>query len=175
MSAIWKTIKEFEGYAVSDSGLVMNTITGKVLKPKRAGKGYQQVCLPGGSYRYIHRLVALAFIANESGLPQVNHLDGNKANNAAANLEWCSATHNMRHAYGTGLLDASACKNPRRGAQHHASRPIRMESETGHIRITFASIREASKEMGIDFSTIHGAVHGKFKQAGGWVFKFANQ
>lgn len=47
-------------------------------------------------------------------------------------------------------------------------------SDTGHIRITFASIREASQAMGIDYSTIHGAAHGKFKHAGGWCFGFAN-
>lgn len=174
MSATWRVIDGFDGYAVSDSGLVMNTRTGKALKPKSAGKGYQQVCLPGGSYRYVHRLVAQAFIANEAGLPQVNHLDGNKHNNAAANLEWCSAAQNLKHAYATGLLDGSACKKPVRGARHPASRPVCMESETGHISITFASITAASQEMGIDYSTVHGAVHGKFKQAGGWRFGFVN-
>lgn len=174
MSATWKQIDGFDGYAVSDSGLVMNTRTGKVLKPKSAGKGYQQVCLPGGSYRYIHRLVAQAFIDNEAGLPQVNHLDGDKANNAATNLEWCTAAQNLQHAYATGLLDESACRKPVRGASHRSSRPVCMESDTGHIRITFASIRDASQAMGIDYSTIHGAAHGRFKHAGGWRFGFAN-
>lgn len=174
MNATWKQIDGFDGYAVSDSGLVMNTRTGKILKPKSAGKGYQQVCLPGGSYRYIHRLVAHAFISNEAGQPQVNHLDGNKANNAAANLEWCTAAQNLQHAYASGLLDESACKKPVRGASHRASRPVCMESDTGHISITFVSIREAAQAMGIDYSTVHGAAHGKFKHAGGWRFGFAN-
>lgn len=48
-----------------------------------------------------------------------------------------------------------------------------MLSDTGHISITYVSISEAAKETGIDFSTIHGTVHGKFKQAGGWCWKFA--
>lgn len=174
MSETWKKIDGFDGYSVSDSGLVMNTRTGKILKPKSAGKGYQNVCLPGGRYHYIHRLVAQAFITNKDGLPQVNHIDGDKKNNAATNLEWCSASQNLKHAYDTGLLNESACKKPVRGSDHPSSRRVRMESETGHISITFTSITEASREMGIDYSTVHGAVHGKFKQAGGWRFVFVN-
>lgn len=51
----------------------------------------------------IHRLVALAFVPNPDGLPVVNHIDGDKGNNHASNLEWCSVAQNARHAEIAGL------------------------------------------------------------------------
>lgn len=51
----------------------------------------------------IHRLVALAFVPNPHGLPIVNHKDGDKGNNFAGNLEWCSVMENCHHAEATGL------------------------------------------------------------------------
>lgn len=51
----------------------------------------------------IHRLLALCFIPNPDSLPCVNHKDGDKTNNDLDNLEWCTFTHNIVHAYKTGL------------------------------------------------------------------------
>lgn len=53
----------------------------------------------------IHRLVAEAFISKNTDKEQVNHIDGNKENNYATNLEWCSQSENMKHSYRIGLRD----------------------------------------------------------------------
>lgn len=52
---------------------------------------------------YVHRIVARCFVENPHGYLEVNHKDGNKANNKASNLEWCTRSQNNRHAFKIGL------------------------------------------------------------------------
>jgi hypothetical protein len=75
---------------------------GRVLKQGKASNGYLIVsfCVDKvKSNHSVHRLVARAFIPNESNKPQVNHKDGNKHNNHIDNLEWMTVSENGLHAY----------------------------------------------------------------------------
>lgn len=95
---------------VTPDGRAMNLITGQWLSICDNGHGYKQVfvSVKGIRYvRYIHRLVAECFIPNPDGLPEINHKDGNKANNHADNLEWCTSSYNKYHAFRTGLKKPS--------------------------------------------------------------------
>ena len=98
---IWKDIEGFDGkYQISTWGRVRNN-ENQILTPYRNAKGYLKISLCNGGkspakFR-IHRLVAMAFIPNPKGLPQVNHKDGNKENNSYTNLEWLTNEMNQEH------------------------------------------------------------------------------
>lgn len=64
---------------------------------------YYHLCIDGRT-QAVHRIVAKCFCPNPNGYNEVNHIDGNKLNNAADNLEWCSRVENVRHAFRTGLI-----------------------------------------------------------------------
>lgn len=79
----------------------------KRLGVRTIGAGYRAVSckLHGAKHTfYVHRLVAEAFVPNPHGLQEVNHRDGNKANNHVANLQWVTHSDNLRHACVNGLI-----------------------------------------------------------------------
>lgn len=101
---IWKPIDGYDMYKVSDSGRVKSywkSREGRLMRLHKANEGYLYVELttqfPKKKRRIaVHRLVATAFIPNPTDLPHVNHIDENKSNNHASNLEWCTPKHNNR-------------------------------------------------------------------------------
>lgn len=100
---IWKDIRGFEGrYQVSNLGSVRG-VKG-LLRAQLQNSGYLVVHLylrGTRQVRLVHRLVAFAFC--EGAGSQVNHRNGDKANNTVVNLEWCTRRENMRHAVVLGL------------------------------------------------------------------------
>ena len=85
----------------------------------------------------LHAIVARHFISNESNKETVNHIDGNKLNNAVYNLEWATREENMQHAYRLGL------KKPSRGSSNSQAKLT--DSDVEYIRKSY--IRQ-SKEYG---------------------------
>jgi hypothetical protein len=114
MTERWQPIVGFGGfYSVSDTGRVGRDAGGRgavrhrVLTPKRTAKGYRHVDLSIGdrkTRRLIHQLVAEAFLPpRPTPDHHPNHLDGDKTNNCAVNLEWATRAENAAHAAKLGL------------------------------------------------------------------------
>lgn len=140
----WKDVPGHEGsYQVSNKGRVRSLdryvpacnnserfSEGRILSQQVEGKGYYQVrlCLNGdkGKYFKVHRLVLMAFVG-VSDL-QCNHKDCDKSNNYLENLEWCTQSENMMHAYENGLITPSHVK----GEDHGGSKLT--ESDVRRIR-----------------------------------------
>ncbi|ANT45396.1 HNH endonuclease [Pectobacterium phage Khlen] len=99
-------------YTLFEDGSVYNKQKQKFLKGTSVTKQNRYVKVHVDKFRPLHRLVAEAFIPNPYNLPQVNHIDGNRLNNAAINLEWVSPSTNVRHAYSTGLKHNRGETNP---------------------------------------------------------------
>lgn len=100
----WKDIFGYEGvYQVSDLGRVRSRYSGewRILKWKKQNVGYLQVDLYKDKKRkqhLVHRLVADAFIPNnDESKNQVNHINEDKTDNRASNLEWCDRQYNMTY------------------------------------------------------------------------------
>ncbi|WP_291632079.1 NUMOD4 domain-containing protein [Clostridium sp.] len=152
----WRDIKGYEGkYKISSYGKVksLKHKDEKLLKPSYDKDGYKQVILCNngiGKKWFIHRLVAIHFLPNPNNLPQVNHKDEDKANNAVENLEWCTCKYNIN--YGTA-------KNKRAKSQGRQVLCI----TTGEI---FYSIREAGRYYSISKSHISECCKGKLKSCG---------
>lgn len=110
-----------ESRIITDNGNVFTqfTKTGqwKRLKPRRNTNGYLRVTI-SRKEKYIHRLVASAFLNNPCKYNEVNHKDGNKENNNVNNLEWCNSSQNKRHAYETGLRNWDELKEMARLPRH---------------------------------------------------------
>lgn len=95
---------------VTRDGRVMNLKTKRWLKLHDNGHGYVQVHTTANNkqvMRYVHRLVAECYIPNPLNMSEINHKDGNKQNNAADNLEWCTRKYNIKHSIQTGLRKPS--------------------------------------------------------------------
>ena len=181
-----KDIREFKDYTIDTEGNVYSKRKHKYLKQTINKYGYCKVTLQKDKYKKmysVHRLVAEAFISNYNKLPQINHIDGNKQNNHVANLEWCTAKHNMNEAVRTGLFDnckkiqkENAVKNNLNKyhilANEVTKKKIAQYDKQNNLLNTYESISEASRKTGITITNISYSANGKRKTAGGFIWHF---
>ena len=146
-------------YSVSDDGKIYSKRMKRELTPKRNHDGYYRIQIwENNKCRFVswHRVVAETFIANPNNLPFVNHIDGNKRNNRADNLEWCTQKENIGHAWKTGL---STREN------HSKLKNICQFDSEGNLIAKFSCIGEAAEKTGISYYSIRSSAinktHGK--------------
>ena len=119
----------FSNYYATTSGYIVSTKNeSPIILVGRCTNGYLKVSLLGKEHR-VHRLVASTFFEKpdedrfETLRDQVNHIDGNRQNNAVSNLEWCSAKENHEHLWqvlqAKDVLQAAVLTNRQQGRSSH--------------------------------------------------------
>lgn len=171
MTEIWKGIPEYsDKYEISSMGSIRSItrevrckggtrqLKGKLLQQQTNRKGYAIIALSQGSKSpktyTIHQLVAMTFIPDFIKGTELNHIDGNKQNNAVTNLEISNASHNQLHAVRTGLTpkkgksqfrNVTYVKNPKAVKRWAAA--IRHDGKSSFGWKTFHTEEEAAKHV----------------------------
>lgn len=173
-----KIIEEFPNYTINTDGVVYSTsvrktckVTGRSQPLKHVldkGIGYYIVTLVHHETRkrknqFIHRLLAQAFIPNPENKAHVNHIDGNKQNNALSNLEWVTPKENAVHAAAIGLCDA------RRIA---AEVPIIQMDDEFNVIAEHLSLHQAGRDTGVAWTNIWKVCNGHRPRAGTFRWKY---
>lgn len=167
MTEIWKQIPGYEDrYEVSNlgnvrskdrviyqkdahGGMMLKKYNGRIVSQTDNGNGYMIVSLQkfGRKNHYVHRLVAEAFVENPNGLCVVNHLDYNRRNNRATNLEWTTAEGNVKYSAHRMRHPREKCKPTMTGEKYITKRngKFRFSMAHGgiHVDNLFCTLSEA--------------------------------
>ena len=135
-----------------------------IIKANKNKWGYNYYCLRKfgeSNYVTVHRIVAQVFIPNLENKPQVNHISGIKTDNRICNLEWCTASENVKHAYNMGLKvskgrSMSKEKNPNCKHTEQEINEIRKKRKNGY------KLKDLAKEYNINESYICAICKYKF-------------
>jgi len=140
----WRTVEGFPNYLVSTTGRVKwRDGRGKTLQTHKLGYRTTTLYHIGQpTVKYVHRLVAEAFLPRKLG-KEVNHKDGDKANNNLDNLEWVTSSENQLHATRV-LLKGIGSKNGYSKLKEEQVLDIKNMLESGMSQTTIGNIFNVS-------------------------------
>ena len=152
----WAELADYPEYFVSNQGRVRHNeriLSGSVHKDS-----YILVNIKGKQIP-IHRLVAQCFLPITENMQVVNHIDGNKMNNAEWNLEWCSQAENIRHSIENNLQPKGLAVYKGKFSQEERQK-IKEEWDSGKI-----SKRKLAEKYGVSHTCICDIINDKYKYA----------
>ena len=183
----WRDIAGYEGfYQVSDMGRVRSltrtflrsdgstaTYKGRVLVP--LGNPYHHVTLSKGNVASrvrIHRLVAQTFLPNPDGLNCVDHINGIKTDNRAANLRWRTSSENIRYAADNGLMHTKpyALYSDEMKERMVADKRKAVIRDDGEV---YPSITSAAKALDVSRPAVGHVLMGLVDTCKGHTFRYA--
>lgn len=132
----------------------------KPVEQKSTTHGYVRVYFNGKNH-IAHRLIATVFIPNPENKPYINHIDGNKKNNAIWNLEWCTTRENNIHSY--KILDTDS---------QYPKRPVNVYRRAVIVYKAF-SVRDAARFVGGASTNVSKVCKGERLSHMGYKFKYA--
>lgn len=175
MKEEWRRVLGYEDfYQVSNKGRVRNQ-RGKVLKHIINSRGYCSVSLSGKKPRrghMVHRLVGYAFISNPENKPFINHKNGIKTDNRLENLEWVTASENVKHAFANNLMKPNRAMLGRSGKLSPIKKEV-IQYDTAMNEIArFYSLEEAARQTKTDPSRISLVCNGCALTTNRFVWRF---
>ena len=176
----WRDVAGYEGlYQVSSEGRVKSLERKiphwrggeriqkeRILKTHIDRDGYLKLNLHAGGKPKnlkVHRLVCQAFHENPDNKPQVNHINEDKTDNRARNLEWCTMRENVNH--GTAKERSAKAR----------SKPVGQYTLDGELVKIWASTVEVERQTGFRHGNICKAANGKIKQVYGFRWKYVER
>lgn len=183
-----KWIEGYEGlYWITNTGRVIsaerydrfNRKHGGEMTLKQAGRGYCFVFLfkdGKRKQRYIHRLVAQAFIPNPDNKPEVDHIDNDITNNIVSNLRWVTHKENQNNEITrTKMLEDTSKFVSQKGADNPFSRKVRMYSLEGELLRTFDCLQDAARFAGVTDANIGKVCRGERFSSGGYIWAYEGE
>lgn len=187
----WRDISIKEGYMISSLGRVKSlartytrvmpkggvgtfAIKEKIIKCRIDPKqGYVRTSLGKGTKYFIHRLVASAFIDNPEDKKEVNHIDFNRSNNRAENLEWALRIENIKHTLKAGRRPKELLNN--RGANHVNSKRVNQYDLKGNLIKTWDCVMDIIRHYGYGTYSIYDCMKRNHKQHGGFKWEYVKK
>ena len=178
MDEIWKPVRGFgNDYWISDKGRLYSTISKKFMCGTPVGEcGHLDVSLHKNGmryHRYLHRLVAEAFIPNPRNLPLVRHLDNDPSNNDIDNLAWGTMYDNMQDCIMANRFSYFNEDDREKAMRMRRTPIVAINLKTGE-ELEFISQQEASRVLGLNQASINRVLRGLGNHAGGYYFFYTN-
>lgn len=190
MKEEWRPVKGHDGYEVSSLGRVRSLdryiesapgsragayrrfLKGRDIKPFMAKTtGYHQVKIGKNGKKSLHKIVAEAFCEGYSDGMWVNHKNGIRTDNRAANLEWVTPSQNVRHGF-SDLGRVPPCRG-KFGKDHHVSKAVIATCQRTGEQKRYESGMDAVRD-GYESSAISRCCNGKSKTHQGMSWRFAS-
>lgn len=177
----WKFINA--NYEVSDKGNIKSVNyrgTGKsaIRKQSISKNGYMRVILSDNGKNktyFVHRLVAAAFIPNPDNLPEIDHIDGNRANNDATNLRWCTRKQNLNYQKAINNKRETMKKVntwfKKTGKDSHNAKPVYQYDLEGNFIKKWDCIHDAQR-CGFNHGNIISCCKGRLKHYKKYIWRY---